>query len=171
MKYEEYFDARDTDSRDRIPHVFVDSPYQHGHEIGSFLRRLFRKILSFLNKGASGVGKEALRAGINVIEDVENNKLLKKAVKSRLVESRSNLKRKATEKISSLMRRSGYKIFAKSAALQFPLGGRNRCIVHCKRRRGVKKIIEKYHREEEQKSDDKEKENLCCRKKNQKTIR
>ena len=55
-------------------HVFIGSPYQRGHGIGSFLGGLFRKILPFLNKGARAVEKEALRAGINMIEDVENNK-------------------------------------------------------------------------------------------------
>ena len=82
MEYEEYFDVRDAGSRGGIPRVFVGSPYQRGHGIGSFLGGLFRKILPFLNKGARAVGKEALRAGINVIEDVENNKPLKEAVKS-----------------------------------------------------------------------------------------
>ena len=142
MEYEEHFDARDTGSRGGIPRVFVGSPYQRGHGIGSFLGGLFRgfrKILSFLNRGARAVGKEALRAGINVIDDVENNKPLKEAIKSRLVESRGNLKRKAKEKISSLMRGSGYKISTKSAALQFPLGGRDRRIAHYKRRREVKR--------------------------------
>ena len=74
-----------------------------------------------------------------MIEDVENNKPLKEAVKSRLAESRGNLKRKAKEKISSLMRGSGYKISTKSAALQFPLSGRDRSIAHRKCRRGVKR--------------------------------
>ena len=116
MEYEEYFDARDTGSRSGIPRIFVGSPYQHGIE--SFLGGLFRKILSYLNKGARAVSKEALRAGINIIEDVENNKSLKKVVKNQLAESWDNLKEKAKEKINFLMK--GYKISAKSAALQFP---------------------------------------------------
>ena len=37
------------------------------------------------------------------------------------------------------MRESGYKISAKSAALQFPLGSRDKRIVHRKRRRGIKR--------------------------------
>jgi len=49
--------------------------------IGSFLGGLFRKILPYLGKGARAIGKEALRAGINVIEDVENNTPLKEAMK------------------------------------------------------------------------------------------
>jgi len=72
MEYEEYFDAWDTGSRGGISRIFIGSLY-HGHGIGSFLSVLFRKI-PYLNKGARTVGKEALRAGINVIEDVENNK-------------------------------------------------------------------------------------------------
>ena len=80
MEYEEYFDARDIGSRDGIPRVFIGLPYQRGHGIRSFLGGLFRKILPFLNKGACAVGKEALRAEINVIKDVENNKSLKEAV-------------------------------------------------------------------------------------------
>ena len=88
MEYEEYFDARDTSNRGGIPRVFVGSPYQRGHGIESFLGGLFRKILSYLNKGARAVSKEALRAGINIIKDVENNKLLKEMVKSQLAESR-----------------------------------------------------------------------------------
>ena len=104
MEYEKYFDLlAEMEFR-----VFSPVPYQRGHAIGSFLGRLFRKILSYLNKDA--VGKEALRAGINMIEDIENRPL-KKAVKSRLAESRSNLIRKAKEK-NSLIRGSRYKIFA-----------------------------------------------------------
>jgi len=78
-----------------ILRIFVDSPYQRGH--GRFFGRLFRKILSYLNKGARAIGKEAIRAGINVIEDVENNISLKRA-KKRFRESRGNLKRKAERK-------------------------------------------------------------------------
>lgn len=68
---------QDTGNRCGIPYVFVGSPYQHGHGIGSFLSGLFRKILSYLNKGACAVRKEALRTGINVIKE---NKLLKETV-------------------------------------------------------------------------------------------
>jgi len=57
-----------------------------------------------------------------VIEDVENNTPLKEAMKTRFRESRENLKRKTEEKMNSLMRRSGYKVSAKTPGLQFPLG-------------------------------------------------
>ncbi|XP_011631040.1 uncharacterized protein LOC105423095 [Pogonomyrmex barbatus] len=59
------------------------------------------------------VGKEALRAGIGVMEDVENNTPFREAVKTRLKESGGNLKRKAKENISNLMKGSGYKTSTK----------------------------------------------------------
>jgi hypothetical protein len=108
-----------------IPRVFVGSSYQRGHGIGSFLGGLFRRILPYLYRGARAVGKEALRAGANIIEDVENNTPLKLAVKTRFKESRDNLKRKAQENISNLMRGTGYKSDAKMRVAQFPLGSRN----------------------------------------------
>jgi len=123
MEYDEYYTSLNEGSRGGgIPRVFVGSPYQRGHGIGSFLGGLFRKILPYLGRGARAIGKEALRAGINVIEDVENNTPMKEAMKTRFRESRGNLKRKAEEKISSLMRGSGYKVSAKTPGLQFPLG-------------------------------------------------
>jgi len=117
-------------TRSCIP-TYRNKQYGYNHGIGRFLGGLFRKILLYLNKSALVDREEALRMGINVIEVIEeSHKLLKESVKSRFAESRSNLKRKAKEKINSLMR-SRYKITsAKSAALQFPLGDRDRHTVH-----------------------------------------
>lgn len=129
-----------------IPRVFVGSPYQRGHGIGSFLGGLFRRVLPYLGKAVRAVGKEALRAGVNVIEDVENNTPFKIAVKQRFEESRDKLKRKAKEKISSLMKGSGYKSDAKMHVAQFPFAGLDNHIVRSaittarKRRRTSKKI-------------------------------
>ena len=121
MEYEKYYDP--SDGRDGgIPQVFAGSCYQRGHGIGSFLGGLFRKIFPYLRKGARAVGKEALRAGINVMEDVENDTPLRESLRTRFRESRGNLKRKAEEKIASLMKGSGYKVSAKTPMLQFPLG-------------------------------------------------
>jgi len=141
-------------------HVFSSARPTSGHR--SFFCGLFRKILSYLNK-------EALCAGINVIEDIENNKSLKEAVKSRLAKSQGNLKRKAKAKISSLMRGAGYKIFAKSTALQFPSGDQDRRTAHRKRRRKMPMVKRKSSRSTiEKKSKKEEKENSYCRKKDEK---
>ena len=50
---------------------------------------------------------------------------MKEAAKARFIESRDNLKRKAKEKISSLMKGSGYKANAKMRVAQFPFGSLN----------------------------------------------
>lgn len=131
----EYYDTQNGGRSGGIKRVFVGAPYQRGHGIGSFLGGLFRRVLPYLSKGVRTVGKEALRAGINVMEDVENNIPFKDAVKSRFKESSGNLKRKAREKITSLMKGSGYKVSAKTAALQFPFFSHERHIAIRKRPR------------------------------------
>lgn len=93
-----------------ISHVYIGTPNQRGHGIGSFLGGLFRRVLPLIKKGAKAVGKEALRTGVNVAGDVlERNITLKDAVRERVRESGGKLKRKAEEKIDTLMRGSGYK--------------------------------------------------------------
>jgi len=53
------------------------------------------------------------------MKDVENNTPLREAMKTRFRESRGNLKRKAEEKINSLMRGSGYKVSVKTPGFSF----------------------------------------------------
>lgn len=93
----------------RVNNVFVGSPYQRGHGIGSFLGGLFRSVLPLLKRGAKAIGKEALRTGLHVIEDVSGNHVpFKDSLRKRVAESGENLKRKADEKIALLMNGSGY---------------------------------------------------------------
>jgi len=112
MEYDEYYATPKEGGRGGgIPRVLVGSAWLWNRK--NFLGGLFRKILSYLGKGTHAIGKEVLRAGIN-IEDIENNTPLKKTMKTRFKESRGNLKRKAEEKINSLMRGSEYKVSAKT---------------------------------------------------------
>lgn len=112
--YDLYFDTQ-TGGGSRtgyggVSHVYIGSPNQRGHGIGSFLGGLFRRIIPLLKQGAHTVGKEALRSGINIVNDiVESGVRPKEAFKMRLRESGQNLKHKAEEKINKLMRGSGYK--------------------------------------------------------------
>lgn len=93
-----------------ISHVYIGTPNQRGHGIGSFLGGLFRRVLPLLRKGATAVGKEAMRAGANIAGDMlQRDMTLKDAFRARVRESGSNLKRKAEEKIDRLMQGSGYK--------------------------------------------------------------
>ncbi|XP_057335056.1 uncharacterized protein F54H12.2-like [Microplitis mediator] len=92
-----------------ISQVYIGSPNQRGHGIGSFLGGLFRRVLSFLKSGAKALGKEALKSGINIATDVlDHNVPVKEALSARARESDNNLKRKAQQKIDSLMSGSGY---------------------------------------------------------------
>lgn len=89
--------------------VYVGSPYQRGHGIGSFLGGLFRSVLPLLTSGAKAIGKEALRGGLHIIEDVSGNNIpFRDSLRRRAAESGRNLQRKANEKIDLLMNGSGY---------------------------------------------------------------
>ena len=87
------------------------SPFQRGYVvIARFIDGLFRKALPFLKRGARAVGKEALRAGMNIIDDVSSHQItFKESLRSRIHESSNNLKRKAQKRIESLMKGSVYK--------------------------------------------------------------
>lgn len=145
-----------------IPRVFVGSPYQRGHGIGSFLGGLFRRVLPYLGIAARAVGKEALRAGANIIEDVENNTPIKVATRHRFEESRDKLKRQAKEKITSLMKGSGYKADAKMHVAHFPFAGHDKRIV--KRRRASKRSSSKIKTRKKKKKNTKSTKNKRTRK-------
>lgn len=90
--------------------IYKGAPHQRGHGIGSFLGGLFRSVLPLLKNGAKVMGKEALNAGVGLLSDMLNVQPMNESVKSRLKTAASNLKRKADEKIDSIMTGSGYKI-------------------------------------------------------------
>lgn len=92
-----------------ISHVYIGTPNQRGHGIGSFLGGLFRSILPFLKSGAKAVGKEVLRTGVKIASDVVDREIpVRDSFHTRVRESGRNLKRQAEEKIDTLMRGSGY---------------------------------------------------------------
>ena len=88
----------------------MGSTFQRGRGVGVWLGGLFRRILPYVTSEAKALGKETLRAGIKVVDDVANSGVnFKEAVKSRAKESGRNLKRKAADKISEIMKGAGYK--------------------------------------------------------------
>ena len=94
-----------------ISHVYIGSHNQHGHGIGSFLGGLFRRVLPWLQRGARAVGKDAVRAGMNVPSDVLSKDMnFEDSLRTRARESGKNLKHKAGETIDTLMHGSGYKM-------------------------------------------------------------
>lgn len=93
--------------------VYKGVPFQRGHGIGSFLGGLFRSVIPLLSSGFRTVGKEALDAGVGLLSDMVNSRPIDSSVRSRFKEASANLKRKADEKIDSLMSGSGYKMTTK----------------------------------------------------------
>lgn len=87
--------------------VYKGAPYQRGHGIGSFLGGLFRTITPLLKSGAKAVGKEALKAGMNVLGDVISTVPPRQALANRMKEFTGNLKRKADDKLDRTMTGSG----------------------------------------------------------------
>lgn len=94
----------------RIGRVYTGTPHQRGHGIGSFLGGLYRTVLPLFKTGMKAIGKETIRSGFNVLDDVTNNNMnFREAFKKRGNESLDNLKRKAVDKIDRVMSGSGYK--------------------------------------------------------------
>ena len=77
--------------------IYVGSPYQRGHGgIGSFLAGIFIRVLPLFTRGAKAVGKEAVRAGMNIMSDVTmRNTPFNESIRQRFKESGEVLKRKA----------------------------------------------------------------------------
>ena len=102
-----------------IEHFYQGSPYQRGHGIGSFLGGLFRRALPILSRGLKAVGKEALRSGVRVLDDVAGENMdFKDSLRTRLGESAMNLKRKARENIDHLMEGDGYNMIGRKRPRQ-----------------------------------------------------
>ena len=94
----------------RISKVYIGNPTQRGHGIGSFLGGLYRAVLPLFKSGVKAIGKETLRSGCNVLDNVTNRNItIRDELKNRGNETADNLKRKAIERIYKMMTGSGYK--------------------------------------------------------------
>ena len=86
---------------------------QKGKGVGSFLKGIYRSVLPLVKKGGKAVGKavgtEALRAGVNILDDITHEKPFKESFRNNIRESGKNTERKAEEKLNNLIADSGYK--------------------------------------------------------------
>lgn len=93
-----------------VKHYFTGSRSQRGRGVGGWLGGLFRHIIPYVKSGAKAIGKEALKAGMHVLQDVAGGKsTFSEAMRRRAHESRSTLQKKAAEKLGEMMSGSGYK--------------------------------------------------------------
>lgn len=143
--YLTYYDNQVGGGARSVHGVFVGAPYQRGHGIGSFLGGLFRSVLPLLKRGAQAIGREALRAGINVIEDVSGKKRpFAESVRRRINESGGNLKRKAAEKMDLLMSGSGYVVPQSKRGMHSLIGPLAASVRQKRRRRVVRgKVVKR----------------------------
>ena len=112
-----------------VGRIYVASPYQRGHGgIDSFLVGIFLRVLPLLTRGAKAVGKEAMRAGMNIMymtmtyDVTTRNTPLKESFRQRFKESGEVLKQKAEEKLDKLMEGSGYKTSRYGLPLHLRMG-------------------------------------------------
>lgn len=82
---------------------------QKGYGIGGFFAKLFRSAMPFLMSGAKAVGKEALRTGTQVANDVLTGKNFKMSLRTRAKESGKVLARKAVQKADDMIGRGIHK--------------------------------------------------------------
>ncbi|KAK7576270.1 hypothetical protein V9T40_012556 [Parthenolecanium corni] len=106
VPYEKYYAIQ---AGGGIDSWYRGAPVQRGHGIGSFLGGLFRAALPLFRKGALAVGKEALNAGVNVLDDIGYGVPLKTSLNMQMNNATNNLKRKATDKVMGLLKGEGYK--------------------------------------------------------------
>lgn len=143
-----------------IRNVFTGSSYQRGRGVGSWLGGLFRRILPYVTAGAKAVGKEAIRTGLNIFDDVTNNNTsFNESLKTRTKESGKKLTKNVASKISDFMNGSGYKLPTSLRRLQSGNKLSSNSLKN-KYKRKLKKKIEttkKKKEKEDKKSDKKEK--------------
>ncbi|CAB0040133.1 unnamed protein product [Trichogramma brassicae] len=86
-----------------------------------------KTIMPYIRSGAKAVGKEAARAGGQILNDLSRGDMpLHESVRARSKESGRKLAKKAGEKLSNIMKGRGYKARRKTAAVS-----RRRNVLRC----------------------------------------
>lgn len=89
--------------------VFAGTRYQRGYGLGALISGLFksivpmigRNVVPLLKSGAKAIGKHAIKAGSNVIQDALKGQSLKSSLRKRAGEELGNLVGSAVKKVSS----------------------------------------------------------------------
>ncbi|GFX57118.1 uncharacterized protein F54H12.2 [Trichonephila clavipes] len=77
--------------------------FQKGSGIGGWFKRLFRTALPFLTRGAKSVGKEVLKTGTQIVNDLLEGQNLEDAAKHRTKETGRKLAREAIKKADDML--------------------------------------------------------------------
>ena len=76
---------------------------QRGYGIGGFFAKLFRSAMPLFISGAKTIGKEALRTGTMVANDMLSGESFKSSLKTRAKETGKQLARKAVQKADEMI--------------------------------------------------------------------
>jgi hypothetical protein len=79
--------------------VYVGTRYQRGHGLGSIFESLFKSAVTLLKRGATTLGREALKTGLYLVSDVMEGKNVTQAAKSRLKSTGQSLLQKAMDTV------------------------------------------------------------------------
>lgn len=104
-QFEEYYSGQ---TGNGLPY-YQGTVLQKGYGIGGFFAKLFRSALPFLKSGAKTLGKEALRTGTMVANDVLSGENFKTSFKSRAKETGKKLAKKAIQKADEMIGRGRLK--------------------------------------------------------------
>ena len=111
-----YFEATYDNQNGHDPfdnYITIVTSMQKGKGVRSFLKGIYRSVLPLVKEGGKAAGKavdkEALRAGVNMLDDITHEKPFKESFGNNIRESGRNFKRKAEEKLDNLITDSGYK--------------------------------------------------------------
>jgi hypothetical protein len=82
--------------------VFKGPYYQTGQGFGTFFSALFRAALPLLKSGAKAVGRQAVRSGSNILEDVLDGQNVKMAAKRGFTQGMVQLGETASKKLKCM---------------------------------------------------------------------
>lgn len=77
--------------------IYSGPVYQRGYGIGSFLGGLFRAVIPLIRKGSIILGKECLKSGMDVVNDMENNEEVFSSLKRRGSELYQNIQKRTMD--------------------------------------------------------------------------
>lgn len=97
--YEEYY----TNQAGNGLSYYRGIPLQRGSGLGGIFRSMFRMAVPLFKKGAKALGKQFLRTGVEVANDVIQGKDVKSAVKQRAKEAGKSLTDKAANKVKNMI--------------------------------------------------------------------
>ena len=68
--------------------ITIDTSMQKGKGVGSFLKGVYRSVLTLVKEASravrKAVGKEALRVGVNILDDITHEKPFKESFRNNL---------------------------------------------------------------------------------------